>query len=511
MRPAIILARVSTPEQEAGHSLEAQLANLQEYAERKGLAVAQVFRIIESSTKGYRPEFEQMIDFLKRQKQRHALIVDCVDRLQRSFTHTPVLNSLMEKNLLEIHFVREGNVIDKDANSMQKMMWNMGTVMAQSYTDQLSDNVRRSIKHKVEKGEWIAQAPLGYLNTTDPATGKSQIVIDPKRAPLIQKLFANYATGVSSLAELSRQSGEWGLFTRKHQPLAIQTVANIVSNPFYSGMMRIKGKLYPHSYPRLIEPSLFEACERRKRNAGSPQQAIRSTKHPFLLRGLMTCAASGRKATCALQKGQYVYLMVRNPANQNKILWIKEDGVIEQITEALRSFAMPEDLLADVLGYIKQSEATERELALASLKDLREEQKQLSGKLSRLADLLIDGNIDKPLYEAKQKEIILRRSEIDSRLKQIDAPAQEDPDALGKVVSLVSKSAEIFESSKTEQKRLMLGFVFSNLSLEGASLRYSLKKSFGLLQQVPNNPEWRAGQEHAEYWELVLQIWKPLR
>jgi len=124
MPHAIILARVSTPEQEAGHSLEAQLVNLQTYAERKGLNVVQVFRIIESSTKGYRPEFERMIEFLRKQKSRHALIVDCVDRLQRSFTHTPVLNALMEQNLLEIHFVREGNVIDKDANSMQKMMWN---------------------------------------------------------------------------------------------------------------------------------------------------------------------------------------------------------------------------------------------------------------------------------------------------------------------------------------------------------------------------------------------------
>jgi site-specific DNA recombinase len=289
MRNAIILARVSTPEQEAGHSLEAQLANLQSYAERKGLNVVQVFRIIESSTKGYRPEFERMIDFLTKQKSRHALIVDCVDRLQRSFTHTPVLNSLMEKNLLEIHFVREGNVIDKDANSMQKMMWNMGTVMAQSYTDQLSDNVRRSIKHKLEKGEWIAQAPLGYLNETDPATGRGIITIDPQRAPLVQKLFNDYASGVFSMAELARKTQEWGLLSRKsNKPLSIQTVACMLSNPFYSGLMRIKGKLYPHAHPVLIEPSVFQACERRKRHAGKPQQAIRITRQPFLLRGLIT-------------------------------------------------------------------------------------------------------------------------------------------------------------------------------------------------------------------------------
>jgi DNA invertase Pin-like site-specific DNA recombinase len=53
MLPAIILARVSTPEQEAGHSLEAQLANLQSYGERRELEVIKIFRIIESSTKGY--------------------------------------------------------------------------------------------------------------------------------------------------------------------------------------------------------------------------------------------------------------------------------------------------------------------------------------------------------------------------------------------------------------------------------------------------------------------------
>ncbi len=42
--------------------------------------------------------------------------------------------------------------------------------------------------------------------------------------------------------------------------------------------------------------------------------------------------------------------MLRNLANQNKIVWVKEDRVIEQTTEALRSFAMPEDLLANAYG-----------------------------------------------------------------------------------------------------------------------------------------------------------------
>lgn len=89
------------------------------YADRKGMEVLQVFSITESSTKGDRPEFERMIAFIAKQKKRTALIVDCLDRLQRSFTHIPVLNMLMEKDILEIHFIREGYSIDKDSNSMQ--------------------------------------------------------------------------------------------------------------------------------------------------------------------------------------------------------------------------------------------------------------------------------------------------------------------------------------------------------------------------------------------------------
>lgn len=52
----------------------------------------------------------------------------------------------------------------------------------------------------------------------------------------------------------------------------------------------------------------------------------------------------------------------------------------------------------------------------------------------------------------------------------------------------------------------MPGFVFSNLALEGASLRYSLRKAFNHLQQVPKNPEWRAEQDDSTQWEIVVPI-----
>ena len=63
-------------------------------------------------------------------------------------------------------------------------------LMAQSYVDSLSDNVKRSLDHKLRKGEWIGPALLGYLNNRD-EKGNSIIVLDPVRASIIKKSLKN--------------------------------------------------------------------------------------------------------------------------------------------------------------------------------------------------------------------------------------------------------------------------------------------------------------------------------
>ncbi len=49
---------------------------------------------------------------------------------------------------------------------------------------------------------------------------------------------------------------------------------------------------------------------------------------------------------------------------------------------------------------------------------------------------------------------------------------------------------ELFESSKIEQKRKLINYVFSNLELEGVTLRYSLRKPFDLMANCSTRSEW---------------------
>lgn len=109
---AVILARVSTEMQEDGFSLDAQLDRLRRYCERYNLDIIQEYNITESSTKGKRPQFNEMLTFVKKQRERIAVVVDAVDRLQRSFKETPILNDLIEQGKIELHFLREAMVVN---------------------------------------------------------------------------------------------------------------------------------------------------------------------------------------------------------------------------------------------------------------------------------------------------------------------------------------------------------------------------------------------------------------
>ena len=94
---AIILARVSSKEQEEGYSIDAQVYRLEEYCLRKGLELLKIFKFSESSTVGNREKFLEAIDFAKKQKEIIAVVTDKVDRLQRNNKETPLLNDLIER------------------------------------------------------------------------------------------------------------------------------------------------------------------------------------------------------------------------------------------------------------------------------------------------------------------------------------------------------------------------------------------------------------------------------
>lgn len=91
---AIILARVSSKEQQEGYSIQTQTDQLTQYCKTKKFLIIKTFQIIESSTRGERKDFKAMLEFAGKQSETVALVASSIDRLQRSFREYPLLDNL---------------------------------------------------------------------------------------------------------------------------------------------------------------------------------------------------------------------------------------------------------------------------------------------------------------------------------------------------------------------------------------------------------------------------------
>ena len=108
--------------------------------------------MVESSTRGERKEFLAMLEFAKAQNETIAIVADAVDRFQRSFKESVLIDELIRKEQVELHFFREGMVIGKGASSTDILCWDFSVMGAKSYVLNLSENVRRSLDYKRRNG-----------------------------------------------------------------------------------------------------------------------------------------------------------------------------------------------------------------------------------------------------------------------------------------------------------------------------------------------------------------------
>ncbi len=94
------------------------------------------------------------------------------------------------------------------------------------------------------------------------------------------------------------------------------------------------------------------------------------------------------------------------------------------------------------------------------------------------------------MYDRKHSQLIQRRHEINQSLEQHHAGDESFKIAVTTLVTLASKAAELFDRSTTKEKRQLIGYVFSNLELEGGKLRYSLKKPFDMFVDLEPYKKW---------------------
>jgi len=208
---ATIIARVSKDEQKE-NSPEAQRARLLAYIKRSNkLILDREFNFEESAHRAKdRKKFNnEVIPYLKSQKETIAVCCDKVDRLSRDFlVGLPALEELRREGKIEIHCPSDNLIIHKNSPATDLFHYNIALALAQYYSDSTSDNVKRAFERKIARGVYPNHVPLGYLNTPELEKGHREVHDDKERWHLCRKWWDLMLTGIytveGSLEEITR-------------------------------------------------------------------------------------------------------------------------------------------------------------------------------------------------------------------------------------------------------------------------------------------------------------------
>ncbi len=93
-------------------------------------------------------------------------------------------------------------------------------------------------------------------------------------------------------------------------------------------------------------------------------------------------------------------------------------------------------------------------------------------------------------YDKKARELKDRHVELALRIAQHQQGDEGFRTTLESLISLASRAAELFDRSKTAEKRRLIAFVFSNLALRGRKLEYALRSPFDLMVNRRDHQSW---------------------
>lgn len=225
--------RVSTDEQ-MDYSPAVQLEEILSYAEKNGFQIPNAFIFKDEGISGRsaekRPGFQEMIrQTRKKQNKIKYIIVHKYDRFARNKEDAVLYKALLKKDGVKVISVREPiPQDDKFAVIYESML----EAMAEYYSLNLSEEVKKTMVKKAHQGEYQAPPPFGY-------TMENKVLTPiPEEAAMIRFLFEAYALGKESMYSLSRHLNQMGFRTHRGGLFENRTVQYILNNPVYKGYSR---------------------------------------------------------------------------------------------------------------------------------------------------------------------------------------------------------------------------------------------------------------------------------
>ncbi len=494
-----LIARVSDQDQKK--ALPAQKKRLEDYAKSLDWIEDKDYKYIEfdeTAFKDNRKRFNELVLApIVNAIDKSIIVHDKVDRFTRdsSSEEKSILTRLAKQDKIELHFPHDHLIINSESAATAHFQFDINVALASYYSGAIRDNVKRRFDQMLDDGIWIGRAPIGYVNYQEhDANGKvifKGIRLDLERDYHVRKGFELRSTGLSYKA-IAKEMKKAGLRSRTEKAVVISAAQweEILNNPFYVGRMVFKGKEYDHNYDTIVEPWLWDKVQEVKNRRANGKTKYNSK--PFLFKNLK-CHVCGYSITFDGPKHNgKTYGKCTEYGGKHGAVWVNEEILIEQVRELLRAIQLPKRLLPKLVAEIDKNHASEQDRYVTTRTRLEKEYNALDEELEDLFKDRKQFKTRHELFERMVKKIEKRQKDIMEDLKDHSAGDKAFVIGASYLLDVCSRAVELFdaESTKVEQKRYLIEFILTYITLDGEKLHLTLKEPFEAVISLAKTGKW---------------------
>ncbi len=442
--------------------IQEQKESIIKYSERHNLKIIDWFEELETAAKSGRPLFTKMVKKLKA-KKADGVIIHKIDRSARNLKDWALLGDLIDEGY-DIHFAHESLDLNQRGG---RLAADIQAVIASDYIRNLREETIKGLYGRLKQGIYPFKAPPGYINK-----GSGQVKeIDPVVAPLITKAFNLYATEKYNLEKLALELNKYGLKNLNGKNLRKNSLSKILNNPFYTGVLKVKGKSFIGNHTPIVTAKLFNQVK----SVLKGKVGAKIVKHRFVFSKMIKCNICNYSLIAEKQKG-HTYYRCHSKGCITKGL---REEVIERILveklDQIKLHKIELEVLNELLEKAKESKLIKEKDILESLK-LKEI--QLNLKIEKLTDAYIENMIDKIVFEEKKQKVLIEKNEIETAKRSVDSKIGSIYNEVQNFLELLKTVKESYTSGNYEEKRKILKTITSNLMIEGKKLIISLQNPF---------------------------------
>jgi DNA invertase Pin-like site-specific DNA recombinase len=450
--------RVSTTEQITGASLPEQKSAIKEYAKKNNLNIIHFYEESKTAAKKGRPLFLEMIKNLKA-GNADGVIMHKIDRSARNLHDWASVGDLID-NGIDVFFAHESLNMNERGGRLSA---DIQAVMASDYVRNLRQETIKGMYGRVKQGLYPWAAPIGYNNN-----GKGQLkTIDNVQSEFVKKTFELYLNDDYNVRSLSTKMEELGLRNKRGNRVCKNGITKILKNPFYTGLIKVKGKTYDGKHESIIDPRIFKQVQLKIKG----RQTSKGIIHFYLFRKMIRCDLCNYIMSGEKQKG-HVYYRCASKGCPTKS--IREDHVELFVQNTLKVISLSQQETETIRLIRSESNVNQVEIRENLLRKYRLQLGNTENKLTRLLDLLLEEKINQELYDSKKEDLLITKKEICHSIDLILASKVKIESNIEAFLELSKNPEKIYENANNDEKREILDIVTSNLTASGKRLSFSM-------------------------------------